>query len=116
MPGGTTNVFNNQSCTGAQCSTKTVLNALNVYWNGNTIPMGSLYGCNSVMCSPAQKDGIFVSDYQYNGIGNPWSMTYNQVVPDAVPGFGGVVFTLVVRGTASDNPAATRSARPAIPA
>ncbi len=86
MPGGSTNPFDSAACSGTNCVNKTELNVLNVFWNGMTIPMGSPCG---------------VSDYQINPItGGLWSMNYASSVPAGDPSsFGGVKFSMIVRGT-----------------
>jgi hypothetical protein len=83
--GGDLNIYNSTSCAGRDCIYKTELNVFNIAWNGNNTPIGSAAGCTHENCTPEQREGIFVNDYQidsFEGVavtGDCWSMKYTSV-------------------------------------
>lgn len=79
--GDTLNIFDDNSCAGADCIGKTELKVFNIAWNGTIIPIGSKDGCNNPLCTPDQVNGIFVSDWQIDLEKNTWSMVFNSVAP-----------------------------------
>jgi hypothetical protein len=77
--GDTLNLFDDASCTGADCIGKTELKVLNMALNGMMIPLGSKDGRNNPLCTPDQLNGIFVGDYQIDLDKKTWSIVFNSV-------------------------------------
>jgi hypothetical protein len=88
--GDTLNIFDDASCTGADCIGKTELKVFNIAWNGTIIPLGSKNGCNNPSCTPDQLNGILVSDYQIDLVNKTWSLVFNSVTQTGQ--FAGVQF------------------------
>lgn len=102
LPGGVQNVFSDQSCTREGCMGVTELKAFYAHWNGSTAPLGSADGCNSGNCTVDHLANIYTTSYNINldanGLGD-YELNWSNVVPDGDDsGFGGVVFSLILRG------------------
>jgi hypothetical protein len=92
--GASANVFDDESCTGADgCLNKTVLGSWHVAWNGIAVPMGSALGCQGNY--PDWCKGV--TEWTLTDSG--FILRYAWVVPSGDPsGFGNIPYTVILRG------------------
>lgn len=104
LPGAALNLFSDANCTGEGCIDQTELKVFDMHWNGYTMQLGSENGCNSGNCNTDHLANIFTTNYSINldsnGVGG-YELHWSNVVPDGhASGFGGVTFSLILRGNA----------------
>lgn len=96
------NIFDDTSCSGAGCLSKTHLGTWHTAWNANAIPLGSAGGCLGLNCTADQLAGIDVTDWSVidNMDGSfSYGLEYSWPVPDGDPsGFGNVEVELRLAG------------------
>ena len=95
------NLFDDATCTGAECTGRTVLGTWNVAWNSIAISLGSALGCKALDVTKCQGVTNWTLDPSpIHCTPSSYTLDYAWAVPNGDPsGFGNVPFHLHLTGT-----------------